>query len=380
MIPQSSIGFTPYLTEFKSCRTDDISLYAINLYSFLESAVYYCPSAIALEMGDRKMTYAELAREIDRCITGYVSLGVESGDVILFSMSSSLSLIVAVLAALKMGGKICLLPAHVSVLRLQGVQSSLSIALLVHDEASNLALDIYAFHVHSINYNLLMSKNPSPLMTSERFKANMLSSAQILIAYAVDKGFYPIEFSQSIFLKILHEVDDLVPADQSSERMLITTHFTQPLFLLEIFYVFMRKSTAVFTDFVPDNHLRDQSSIRLPLIGAARVFLETSAWVKPCLTGIQLNGLSISLAEIEYFTKQYPGVTDATASFSGTNVVLKVRLSSNFYPYLFVYSVEVEKLVPVSQIDQLALRLCDFLSQHLWSKLFLHTLILEADH
>jgi len=380
MMPQSSVYITPSLSEFKCCRTDDISLYAINLYSFLESAVYSCPLRIALEMGDRKMTYADLSREIDKCIGGYVSLGIEPGDVILFSMSYSLSLIVALLAALKIGGKICLLPQQMSVLRLQGIQSSVSIALLVHDDASNLTLDIYAFHVHSINYHVLMSKSLSPLITSERFTANMSSSAQILLGYAVDKGFYPIEFPQSVFLKMLHEVDDLVPGHQSSERMLISTYFTQPLFLLEVFYVFMRQSTAVFSGFIADNELSDRPSIRLPLIGTVRIFLEESGWVKPCLTGIQLNGLCISLAEIEYFAKQYPGVTHATASFSGSNLILKVRLSSSFYPYLFVYSIELDKLVPVSQLDQLAVRLSDFLSQHLWGRIFLHTLILEADH
>ncbi len=374
MITHCSVYSTQHAAEFQVCRTDDLSLYAAHVYAFLESATHACPTRAALEIDGLKITYEELSSKIGICASCFMTLGIEPGDVVLFSMSCSSSLIIALLAALRLGAKICLLPENISVLRLRAIQKSLSIALLVHDETPNVGLDVCGFHVQSVTYSALISRSVSSC-AADIYPSAFLSAAQVLISYDSNKGFYPLEFSQSVFLKMLHEMDDIVPAQQSSERMLMKAFFTNPLFLLDLFYVFMRQSTAVFP---LHSDTAEACPIKLPVVGTVRGFLEECGWFN--VTGLESKGLPVSLGELEYFAKQYPGVIYAKANFSGSSLELHVKLAWDFYPYPFVYAVDLEKLRPASDIDYLAFRLHDFLSRHMWGDLPLRTLVLEADH
>jgi hypothetical protein len=372
-----SVYLTQPTADFQVCHTDDISLYASHLYAFFDSATYACSSRVALEFGNVKITYQALNGKINLCAAGYLALGIEPGDLIVFSMEHSLALVVSILAALKIGAKICLFPKNMSAFRLREMQRSTSVALLVQYESQKAEWDIFGFHVPSISYQALMEKSIYSNVVS--FYPNaFVSAAQVIFSYDAEKGLHSVEFPQTVFLKMLHELDDVVPAQQVSERMLITTPITQPLFLLELFYVFMRQSTAIFEQQPASQHLT-QFPIRLPLVGAVRLFLEKAGWMtKSCTTSLELQGLSVSFKEMEYFARQYPGVLQAQASFCEHGLELRVKFSWDFYPHPFVHAVDLQQnQSPSSDVARLASRLCHFMSQHLWGELPFSRIVLE---
>lgn len=376
-ISYHSVYKTQSITSFQVCRTDDISLYAVHLYDFFESAAFASPSRIALETAHQKITYEALNAKIAACASGLITMGVEPGDFLLFSMKNSLELIVCVLAAFKLGARFCILPEDISALRLQIIQGSLSFALLVHNKAKASEFDMCHFHVRSVSYQEIVENGVYSIGAEDVYMNSSASATQIMVSYDEQRGFYSTEFPQAVFLKMLSELDDVLPAQQSGERMLITTQVTQPLFLLELFCVFMRQSTVVFDQSLASDF--SEYPITLPHIGAVRLFLQTLGWMKSCSTGIEIKGLCISLSELEYFAKQYPGVSYARANISEEGLELHVKFSWNFYPYPLAHRVCLTDLgMPQTDKDRLALRLSHFMSQHLWD-VPLKSLVLQPE-
>ncbi len=372
---RSSVYLTKPTSEFRICRTEDILLYATHLYAFLDSAAYASPGRVALEIGSASITYEALVAKVNLCASSYMSLGIEPGDTIVFSMSHSLALVVSMLAALKVGAKLCVLPENISVLRLRAIQYSTPIALLVYRYTQTIELDVRTFHVQSISYQGLMERSVYSNATAFYPHAH-ISAGQIIMAYDDSHTWRPVEFSQAIFLKMLHEIDDILPSQHAGEKMLMTAPATKPLFLLELFYVFMRQATAILEK-PAGSKSAVEYPIKLPLIGAVRLFLEKSGWIKPCVTGLELQGLCASLGEIEYFARQYPGVSYAKADFFEQGLVLRVKFAWDFYPYPSVHFADMNNMKPASDIDRLVLRLHEFLSQHFWHALPLSVIVLE---
>ncbi len=355
------VYLTPSTSDYHACRLSDISLYANHLYALFESSSYACPSNIALEIANEKISYEALGGKVNLCAAGFQALGAEQGDVIVFSLEKSISLIVSLLAALKIGAKICVLPQTVSALRLRAIQQAVSVAFFVN--ASGISpdnhydvTDIYAFSTRTISYEHVMSSGfHGGSITVAPFA--FMTAAQLVINYDTEKGLYPIEFSQAYFLKEISQLEDIFPASQPDQKIVTTASVTQTKFLLDLFYTFSRQFTCVIADKINGSVMHNE-----------------------CSQEINIQGLQVSLSEIEYFARQYPGVTQATASFTDEGLELNACFSWDFYSALNSKRVTATDLISQkNDAERLACRLFYFLAQHLWDELPIKAIILQPE-
>lgn len=358
-ISYRGVYLTPATSDYHACRLSDVSLYARHLYALFESSSYACPSSIALEMGAEKISYETLSGKVNLCAAGLQAMGAEPGDVIVFSMEKSIALIVGLLAGLKIGVKICVLPNAVSALRLRAIQQAMPIAFLVNasgisPDTQSGSSDVYTASPRTISYDYLMASGlHSGYMTvgAQAFRA----AAQLVINYDPVRGLYPIEYTQAYFLKAISQLDDVLPAvSQANQKIVTAAAVTQPKFLLDLFYAFSRQLTCVLVDQVKGSVVSHEYSRE-----------------------IEIQGLRVSLNEVEYFAHQYPGVTCAKALFSTDGLELQVQFVWDFYPTLVSRCVTAADLMsPKNEADRLACRLFYFLAQHLWAELPLTTMVL----
>ncbi len=380
-ISYRSVYLTPSTSDFRTCRLGDVSLYATDLYALFEATSYARPSQIALEVAGEEVTYEALSGRINLCAAGLQALGAEQSDVIVFSMEKSISLIIAVLAALKIGAKICVLPSNLSALRLRAIQQSMSVAFHINSSGVSLdiqhdATDYYTSSVRTVSYEQVAAAGVhSGSATINRHA--VMTAAQLLVSYNAEKGLHCIDFSQDDFLKVISKLDDILPSSEPDQKILITTAITKPCFLLEMFYAFSRQLTCVLGDNSVGRapHFAGYA-LTLPVMNAARLFLDDFV-SNMHLKEIEIQGLRVSLDEIEYFASQYPGVRQAKAFFSVEGLELRVQFSWDFYPTPVSRRITAEELkAPQNEADRLACRLFNFLSQHLWSELPIKAVIL----
>ena len=357
-ISYRGVYLTPSTSDYQACRLSDISLYANHLYALFESSSYACPSNIALEISNEKISYEALSGKVNLCAAGFQALGAEQGDVIVFSLEKSVSLIVAMLAALKIGAKICVLPQTISALRLRAIQHAMPIAFLMNTSGLSLGqCDVSdAFVPRTVSYEQVMSAGlhgGSMTVDSHAFA----TAAQLIINYDSKKGLYPVEFPQSYFLKSISQLEDIFPASQPDQQIVTVAAVTQTKFLLDLFYAFSRQFTCVLSD-----------------------KMNVIATLQEHSREIDIQGLQVSLSEIEYFARQYPGVAHATASISAEGLELIVCFSWDFYSALNSQRVTATDLIsPKNDSERLACRLFYFLAQHLWDELPVKAIVLQPE-
>lgn len=371
------VSLTSATSDYHACRLSDVSLYANNLYALFESSSYACPSCIALEVAGEKVSYEALSGKINLCAAGFRAIGAEQGDVIVFSLKKSLALIVALLAAFKIGAKVCVLPQEISALRLRAIQHAMPVDFFINAAgiAPYIQHDIVSLP-RTISYDQLMMIGVQGGSMTVDMHAFM-TSAQLVIHYEVVKKLHPIEFSQSSFLKAISQLEDVLPSSQPNKKISIATAITKPSFILELFYVFSRQLTCVLVDKAPDDEVCFAGhAIKLSMMNSTALFLEEPTFLKE----IAVQGLRVSLDEIEYFSRQYPGIAHAKASVSAEGLELCVYFSWDFYPSLDARRVEVSDLrSPKDHDDRLACRLFYFLAQHLWAELPIKTIVLHPE-
>lgn len=463
----------------RPCQSSNTAPSVTNLYALFRTAVTIRPSAVAIEMSGSAITYEALHDKVNCCAAGFLALGVEPGDVIVFSMEKSLSLITGLLAAIKIGAKICILPETISALRLRAICLAMPVAVFVSAAgtlpgAENDLRRVIAFSIVFTSFEQLMLLGRSGSSSSRQYLS--AKTAQIVISYHEAKGIFPIEFEQSAFLKVLSQLDEMLTVCQPGQRMLTATEVTKPRFLLELFYAFSRHLTCVIVEGVDRwssepqfaahvlslraaviclNHrswacivnlLQKESSnlleevaawivldsiavsdavsvveqlakevcaysdllemaicsglssraarlhwrclsssplentLKLPILGAARLFLEEYVLLNAYSQEVEVQGFRVTLGEIEYFLRQYPGVTEATAYFSVEGLVVRAHFAWNFYSMAEAQCVTFAKFsMPESDADRLASRVFYFLSQHLWAALPLKAIILQSE-
>ena len=202
-ISYRGVYLTPSTLDYHACRLSDISLYANHLYALFESSSYACPSNIALATRDEKISYEALSGKVNLCAAGFQALGAEQGDVIVFSIEKSIPLIVAMLAALKIGAKICVLPQTISALRLRAIQQVMPVAFVVN--TSGVSPDnhcdvtgVYAFSPRTISYDQVMSlglHGGSMTVNTHTF----MTASQVVIHYNSEKGCIRLNSRKPIF-------------------------------------------------------------------------------------------------------------------------------------------------------------------------------------
>ncbi|MES2203629.1 MAG: AMP-binding protein [Pseudomonadota bacterium] len=376
-ISYRGVYLTPSTSDYHACRLSDVSFYANHLYALFESSSYTCPSNIALQIDDEKISYEVLSGKINLCAAGFHALGVEQGDVIVFSLKKSLALIIGLMAAFKIGAKVCVLPEKVSSLRLRAIQQAMPIDFLIN--ASGVAPYIQhdnIFLPRTFAYEQIMMAGVQ--VGSINVDTHVfMTSAQLVIHYDAVKKLHPIEFSQAAFLKAISQLEDILPALQPDQKISIATAVTKPCFILELFYAFSRQLTCVFVDKTAnvDNCFAGHA-VTLSMMNSTALFLEEPIFCKE----IDIQGLRISLDEIEYFARQYPGITQVKASVSVEGIELHAQFSWDFYASLDSRCVAAADLLsPKDDADRLACRLFYFLAQHLWAELPIKTIILQPE-
>lgn len=361
-ISYRGVYLTPSTYDYQACRLSDISFYATHLYALFESSFYACPSNIALELANEKVSYEALASKVNLCAAGFQTLGVEQGDVIVFSMEKSVSLIVGMLAALKIGAKICVLPPVVSALRLRAIQQLVPVTFFINDlgefpDYNDEVTGMYLAPFRSVSYNSLISeglRGGSMTVPSNAF----MTAAQLMLHCDDERGLYVEEFSQAYFLKSVNQLEDVYPSYQSSQKIITTALVTQTNFLIDLFYAFSRQFTCVLLDKTHD-----------------------SAPAHSCSREIEIQGMQISLNEIEYFARQYPGVTEVAASFSDGGLELYISFAWGFYSVLTTKRIVTpsELISPKNDADRLACRLFYFLTQYFSVGLPIKMMVLQPE-
>ena len=376
-ISYRGVYLTPSTSDYHACRLSDASLYAHHLYALFESSSYACPSSIALEVAGEKISYEALSGKVNLCAAGFQAIGAEQGDVIVFSLAKSQALIVGLLAAFKIGAKICVLPEEISALRLRAIQHAMPIDFLVN--VSGVAPYIQHDTVslpRAISYEqLMMAGVQGGSMTVDAHA--FMTSAQLIIRYNAVKKLHPVEFPQAAFLKAISQLEDVLPSSQPDQKISMATAVTKPSFILELFYAFSRQLTCVLVDKAPNVETCFAGhTIKLSMMNSTALFLEEPVFLKE----IEVQGLRISLDEIEYFARQYPGITQVKASISSEGLELRAQFSWDFYSSLESRSVSATELLsPKDDVDRLACRLFYFLAQHLWAELPIKTILLQPE-
>lgn len=70
---------------------------------FLESTAKRCPDRVALVVGDRQLTYAEIDADANRVARGLIATGVQPGDRVAICLDNRVETVVAIFAVLKAG-------------------------------------------------------------------------------------------------------------------------------------------------------------------------------------------------------------------------------------------------------------------------------------
>ncbi len=123
----------PWLDSYEQTVSYTVAIPQIPVHRLLRSAVRRFPKRIALLAGERRMTYSQLNRQVNRWANAVIGLGLQPGDRVAIMLPNCPEAVIAYFGTLKAGGVVAFAPPETTGDLLIRQQKSLAAHLLITD-------------------------------------------------------------------------------------------------------------------------------------------------------------------------------------------------------------------------------------------------------
>ena len=123
----------PWLDSYEQTVAYTVAIPQIPVHRLLRSAVRRFPKRTALLAGDRRMSYSELNKQVNRLANALIGLGVTPGERVALMLPNSPEAVIAYFATLKAGGVLAFAPPQTTPDLLARQQRSLSAQVVITD-------------------------------------------------------------------------------------------------------------------------------------------------------------------------------------------------------------------------------------------------------
>ncbi len=123
----------PWLDSYEQTVSYTVAIPQIPVHRLLRSAVRRFPKRIALLAGDRRLTYSQLNRQVNRWANAVIDLGLQPGDRVAIMLPNCPEAVIAYFGTLKAGGVVAFAPPETTGDLLIRQQKSLAAHLLITD-------------------------------------------------------------------------------------------------------------------------------------------------------------------------------------------------------------------------------------------------------